>query len=149
MGTSGRRKTQGRAVRKTPAAYQVFVSHATADKWLATTLCEKIEATGATTFRDDRDIDGGDNIPEKIRVAIKKSKELLVLLTPNSVNREWVKVEVGAAWGKREHFRIVAIMCHVDTVPVPAMIRDRKALDLNEFDQYLLELKERTKGPRK
>jgi hypothetical protein len=29
------------------------------------------------------------------------------------------------------------------------MIRDRKALDLNEFDQYLLELKERTKGPRK
>ena len=37
-------------------AYQVFVSHATADKWIATVVCEKIEATGATSFRDDRDI---------------------------------------------------------------------------------------------
>lgn len=47
--------------------YSVFVSHATADKWLAKTLCEKIEETGAATFRDDRDIDGGDDIPDRIR----------------------------------------------------------------------------------
>jgi len=131
------------------SAYQVFVSHATADKWLATTLCEKIETTGATTFRDDRDIDGGDDIPERIRLAIKRSKELVVLLTPNSVNREWVRMEVGAAWGKRRHFRIVAVMCHVDTVPIPAMIKDRKAMDLNQFDEYLLQLKERARGHRK
>jgi hypothetical protein len=44
--------------------YQVFVSHATADKWLAKAICEKFEATGAATFRDDRDIRGGDDIPE-------------------------------------------------------------------------------------
>ena len=79
--------------------YQVFVSHATADKWLAKTLCEKIEANGATTFRDDRDIDGGDDIPESIRRQIKRSKEMVVLLTPESVNRPWVTLEVGAAWG--------------------------------------------------
>ena len=47
--------------------YQIFVSHATTDKWLARTICEKIEGTGATTFRDDRDISGGDDIPEEIR----------------------------------------------------------------------------------
>jgi hypothetical protein len=47
--------------------YQVFVAHATADKWLAKVVCEKIEGTGASTFRDDRDIDGGDDIPEAIR----------------------------------------------------------------------------------
>ena len=79
--------------------YQVFVSHATSDKWLATTLCEKIEATGAKTFRDDRDIDGGDDIPETIRIEIKRSKELVVLLTPDSADRPWVLLEVGAAWG--------------------------------------------------
>ncbi len=64
-----------------PKPYQVFVSHATTDKWLATTLCEKIEAAGAATFRDDRDIDGGDDIPERIRSEIKRSRELVVLLT--------------------------------------------------------------------
>jgi hypothetical protein len=40
--------------------YQVFVSHATADKWIARVICEKLEQVGATTFRDDRDIAGGD-----------------------------------------------------------------------------------------
>lgn len=62
---------------KGPKPYQVFVSHATADKWLATTLCEKIEAAGASTFRDDRDIDGGDDIPERIRTEIKRSREFV------------------------------------------------------------------------
>ncbi|REJ72873.1 MAG: TIR domain-containing protein, partial [Planctomycetota bacterium] len=62
--------------RAQPKPYQVFVSHATADKWLAVTLCEKIEATGATTFRDDQDIDGGDDIPERIRTEIKRPRAL-------------------------------------------------------------------------
>ena len=59
-----------------PKPYQVFVSHATADKWLAKTICQKVESAGATTFRDDRDIDGGDDIPEEIRRQIKQSKEI-------------------------------------------------------------------------
>ncbi len=76
--------------------YQVFVSHATADKWIATTFCEKIDATGATSFRDDRDINGGDNIPQAIRTEIQGSRELVVLLTPDSIERPWVLLEVGA-----------------------------------------------------
>lgn len=84
--------------------YQVFVSHATSDKWLATTLCEKIEATGATTFRDDRDIHGGDDIPGEIRRQIKQSREMVVLLTPESVGRQWVTLEIGAAWAGANAF---------------------------------------------
>ena len=129
---------------KSKMGYQVFISHATSDKWLAVTLCEKIEAAGAVTFRDDRDIDGGDDIPEKIRVAIKRSRELVVLLTPESVNREWVKLEVGAAWGWRRDFRITAVLCHVTTDSLPAMIKGKKAIPLNDFDQFLRELKVRT-----
>ncbi|MBC8217056.1 MAG: TIR domain-containing protein, partial [Planctomycetes bacterium] len=66
------------------------MSHATADKWVAKVICEKIDATGASTFRDDRDIDGGDDIPEEIRRQIKRSQEMVVLLTPESVGRAWV-----------------------------------------------------------
>ena len=72
-------------MKKSP--YLVFVSHATADKWLAKTLCEKIEACGAATFRDDRDIQGGDDIPDEIRKKIIRANELLVLLAPGSVDR--------------------------------------------------------------
>ncbi len=59
-----KRKSSGKPAVK---PYQVFISHATADKWLARVICEKIEAIGAATFRDDRDILGGDDIPEEIR----------------------------------------------------------------------------------
>jgi|ERR1019366_8514475 hypothetical protein len=90
--------------------YQVFVSHATTDKWLAKVLCDKIEAAGATSFRDDRDIQGGDDIPDEIRRQIKQSKEILVLLTPQSVGRQWVTLEIGAAWGWSKRIRIVLIL---------------------------------------
>lgn len=104
----------------TRADFQVFVSHATADKWLATVFCEKIEAVGATTFRDDRDIDGGDDIPEEIRSQIQQSRELVVLLTPESADRPWVLLEVGAAWGWRKGYRVVPVLCHVSVDAIEA-----------------------------
>jgi hypothetical protein len=127
------------------SSYQVFVSHATADKWLATAICEKIESTGATTFRDDRDINGGDDIPEAIRMQIKQSKEFVVLLTPDSVSRPWVLLEVGAAWGWRKKSPIVAILCHVNVDSIPDIIKSKKAIPLNDFDKYLAELSHRIK----
>jgi hypothetical protein len=85
--TKGTRSAKGRKKKsRTKSKYQVFVSHATADKWIATTFCEKIDAIeGATSFRDDRDIDGGASIPESIRTEIQVSRELVVLLTPDSI----------------------------------------------------------------
>lgn len=123
--------------------HQVFVSHATADKWLAVTICEKIELTGASTFRDDRDIQGGDDIPQEIRTQIKASRELVVLLTPDSVERPWVLLEVGAAWGWRSGYRIVPVLCHVTVDAIPDIIKGKKAYHLNEFDHYLEDLKQR------
>src|SRR5882757_2502377 len=119
------KKTTRRA-KRTDTAYQVFVSHATRDKWIATTICEKIEEAGASTFRDDRDIDGGDDIPERIRLAIKRSKELVVLLTPNSVDRHWVLIEVGAAWGRGKLIRIVPILYQVEVDMMPAILQSKK-----------------------
>jgi hypothetical protein len=135
-----------RAVDRSKSGYQVFISHATADKWLATTICEKIEALGATTFRDDRDINGGDDIPVTIRKQIKLSNEFIVLLTPESINRPWVLLEVGAAWGWRKKFPITAILCHVTVDAIPDLIKSKKALTLNDFEKYLKELAHRMKA---
>ncbi len=130
---------------KNAKPYQVFVSHATSDKWLATTLCEKIEAAGATTFRDDRDIDGGDDIPDRIRAEIKRSRELVVLLTPHSVNRPWVLLEVGAAWGSSKSMRITAILYHVDADAIPSMIHAKKAIPMNDCNHLFAEISERVR----
>ena len=138
-----RKKPQARPRPKPRSRYQVFVSHATADKWLANVLCEKIERTGATTFRDDRDIDGGDDIPDRIRGEIKRSNEMVILLTPESIGRPWVLLEAGGAWVTRARYRIVAVLCHVTVDTIPEMLASKKALPLNAFDDYLRELRER------
>ncbi|MBN2580340.1 MAG: toll/interleukin-1 receptor domain-containing protein [Pirellulales bacterium] len=143
MKKSGK-KTGGIGSGKSKSApYQVFISHATADKWIAKVLCEKIEATGAKTFRDDRDINGGDDIPDQIRRQIIRSNEMIVLLTPESVDRLWVHWEVGAAWGRRSNARIVAILCHVSVDTIPNIIGSKKAVSINSFNDYLEALKKR------
>ena len=80
------KKRGGKAAKsRTIPSYRVFVSHATHDKWIAKILCEKMQAHGATVFRDDRDIEGGESIPERICDEIEACDELVVLLTPESV----------------------------------------------------------------
>jgi hypothetical protein len=124
--------------------YQVFVSHATADKWIAKVLCEKLEAAGATTFRDDRDINGGDDIPEKIWEGIKQSRELLLVLTPESVSRPWIHMELGVALSNK--LRIVVVRCHMNVEALPESIKSRKSIHLNDFDDYLRLVAEHARG---
>jgi hypothetical protein len=128
-----------------PKPYQVFLSHASTDKWLATVICEKIELTGAVHFRDDRDIDAGDDVPETIRTQIKKSQELVVIVTPESVNRPWVLIEIGAAWAIRKTMRITAVLCHVQVTAIPDMLKSKKVISINELNPYLTALRERVK----
>jgi hypothetical protein len=136
---------------KRPARrYQVFVSHATADKWIAKVICEKIEALGAATFRDDRDISGGESIPDTIRREIEQSNDILVLLTPQSITRQWIMIEVGAAWGlSKRRRRMIPILYHVAFSDIPVIMQLMKAYVLNDFDQYLDDLRNRLAKERK
>jgi hypothetical protein len=139
-------QSRGSAPSQAGAPYQVFISHATADKWLARTLCERLEGVGATTFRDDRDIGGGDDIPQEIFRQIRQSQEFLVLLTPASVNRPWILLEVGAACGRDPPPRIIVIRYYVETDNIPSMIQSKKGFHLNELEAYLEEVASRVAG---
>lgn len=106
-----------------------------------------IEQRGKTsnikTFLDEKDIHGGDSIPESIRTNIRECSEFVVLLSRYSIDRQWVLVEVGAAWGLKK--RIVAITDKITPEEMPEITRSHKALDLNEFDDYVKEVTERAK----
>ena len=108
-------------------------------------MCERLERAGIATFRDDRDIDGGDDIPERLRMEIRRSRELVVLLTPVSKDREWVKIEVAAAWMARKSYLITSVLCHVDVDTIPGMLRAKKAIPLNDFDNLVNAIAKRKK----
>jgi len=98
---------------------------------------------GVRTFLDEKDIAGGDSIPESIRRNIQECSEFVVLLSRYSIDRPWVLIEIGAAWALGK--RIVAIIDKVTPEEMPDIIASYKAIDLNSFDHYLEQLFNRAK----
>lgn len=126
--------------------YLVFLSHATHDKWIAEVVQEKIEAgcPRIKVWRDDRDINGGDRIPDAILEAITSCRELLVLVTPASRDRVWVQLEVGAAWGLRK--RVVPLFYHVDPASMFDVLKERRGYQLQEMRECIRGLQERSEA---
>jgi hypothetical protein len=106
-------------------------------------MCEKIEAAGASTFRDDRDIRGGDRILDAILGEIERCDEFVVILSPQSVHRMWVIAEIGMALALKK--TIIPVMFHIAVDDMPDMIRDRRGYSVELIDDYLSALKARVK----
>jgi hypothetical protein len=125
----------------------VFISHAGKDTWVAKQIAEKIESCGARTFLDEAHIDVGEDFEERILQALDNANELLVLLTPWSLNRPYVWAEIGAAWGKRT--TIIGVLHGLTPeelyaqVGIPLLIKRRNLIDINHLDDYFSQLRER------
>jgi len=121
--------------------YDVFISYQSDDEIEADTIRKTLESNGIRCFMAKKEVVGGDEFSDKIRDALKNSKELCLLFTPNSKRSEWVKTEWGAAWvlGRR----IVPILLRTEINDLPDRLQPKYALDFHELDRYVNELKER------
>ncbi|HXU37720.1 MAG TPA: toll/interleukin-1 receptor domain-containing protein [Blastocatellia bacterium] len=123
--------------------FQVFISHSSQDSWIAGQMGKEIEALGAKIWLDKHAIKGGDEVSKKITQGIRGSSELVVLLSPESQKSQWVSDEVGWALGQRKH--VTPILHYIRPEDMMQQLRDRKAIPLNDFDSFLIELKQRIK----
>lgn len=114
--------------------YTVFISHSAKDRFIAQQVAVLIEEAGRDhgikTFLDEKDIEFGGSIPERIRQAIRDCGELVVLLSEYSIDRPWVLIEIGAAWVLEK--RIVAIIDKLSPDQMPDVIAPYRAVDLND-----------------
>jgi hypothetical protein len=93
-------------------------------------------------FLDEKNIEVGQHIASEVREAIEQCDEFVVLLSPNSKGREWVLMEMGAAWGLQKP--IMGILHGLSAQKMPDVTYQYKATDLNDFDDvYLGQLRER------
>jgi len=113
---------------------------------MAAIIERKAKRYGVRTFLDEKDLEAGAIIPEEIRRHLESCEEFLVLLTSLSISRQWVLLELGAAWGLRK--RIAAIIDKVADDDLPDIIRQTKACGLNDFDRFVSELIGRAKRRR-
>ncbi len=134
------------AKRKSAVDYRVFLSHAHKDRWIAKQCARLIEEAAkphVEVFFDEKDIEGGQSIPDSVRTGIEKCDEFVVLLSRYSKDRPWVLIEMGAAWGLRKP--IIAIIDKIGPKEMPDIVSPYKAIDLNDFDQYIHQFLKRTK----
>ena len=72
---------------------------------------EALARRGIIAFMASRDVKGGDLWEPSIREAIVACSEMLVVITPNSKDRPWIMIEVGAGCGFREKYHSVFGFC--------------------------------------
>lgn len=75
----------------------IFISHATQDDNFVTQLRLELENLGITVWVDSRNLRGGQQLAPEIKQAIENAKQVLVVLSPNTINSTWVRQEIKMA----------------------------------------------------
>ena len=131
------------------APYNVFVSHGWHDRWIAQKMAEAIKRAQATAFIDIFDVASGDRIEPKVHEGLTSCSELVSLLTPWSVDQTELGVERNSwrlGFAKTICGRDVSD-CTLDDIDKKhgglAVLSPTNVITLNDFDQYVRELKAR------
>src|SRR5579862_5134950 len=75
----------------------IFISFASQDHRVATTLCQALETRGFKCWISSRDIQPGENFQVAIVRAIRQAKIMLLVFTANSNNSEEMNKELALA----------------------------------------------------
>lgn len=125
----------------------VFISHATSDKFVGKQVAKELSAVGAECFLDSNVIETGDQFDEEIKAALHDCSELVVILSPTALDRPYVWIEIGIAWSQGK--RIVGLLHGMITAELaardgaPAFLNSMHLRDINELEEYLEELRTR------
>ena len=72
----------------------IFISHASADDDFVKTLRIALEESGLPVWVDSRNLRGGDKLAPEIETAIAQAWQMIVVLSPNTINSPWVRREI-------------------------------------------------------
>ncbi len=124
------------------------MSHAARDEWIARQIASHLQKRGAKTFLYEIDVESGDDFESELVSALRRCTELLVLITPASVDRYYVWMEIGAALVQKK--RVTAILYPwtfdelvTEKKNIPVLIRRTIALNINDVERYFEEFSAR------
>ena len=129
---------------------KVFISHSSIDTWVAIQIAAHVRKIGADTFLDEADIEHGDDFDDEIVKASKLCTELLLLLTPWSVERPYIWLEIG--FFRHDNKRIVGVLHglkpeDISADPrIPVLLKKIDLVEINEIGSYFTQLNRRVKA---
>ncbi len=79
------------------ASPYIFISHATVDDDFVRELRIKLELLDLSVWVDSRNLRGGDQLKPEIEQAIRDAGQVIVVLSPQTINSAWVRKEIQLA----------------------------------------------------
>ncbi len=141
--------TEGVAVtrknKKTKFEFDLFISYSTRDSKAAKKINDIAETNGLTCFLAEKDLKGGDEWADRIRDALNNSREVVILVTPNSIKSFWVQRELTAAWVLYK--RSTPILLNCTEKDLPDLVQSKHYRKFRDVDKLCKEVLERKNEP--
>lgn len=120
--------------------YSCFISYSTKDQEFADQLYADLQANGVRCWFAPHDVRAGEKLHEQIDRAIRLHEKLLLILSPYSMNSEWVKTEItkGRKREARERMQVLfpIRLCSYET------LRDWECFDADAGKDSAREIRE-------
>ena len=120
--------------------YSCFISYSTKDQEFAERLHGDLQNKNVRCWFAPHDVQGGKKLHEQIDEAIRVHEKVLLILSAESMNSEWVKTEIAKA-RKREVREKRQVLFPVRLVPFEA-IRDWECFDADTGKDSAREIRE-------
>jgi hypothetical protein len=108
---------------------QIFLSYAPADEAFAKALSSQLTRRGLSVWTADEEILPGDNVWLRTGEALKKSKAMIVLVSPDSMRSSNVRREIEYALGDLNYERRLFPVQVRPTDDIPWILRRFKIFD--------------------
>jgi TIR domain len=117
------------------AAPHAFLSHASEDGVLAVRLAKDLLASGIDTFLDVWDITAGDSLRQRIDAGLGTCTHFLVLLTPISISKSWVRAEIDAAFVQKVlgRCKVIPMRCNLSPSDLPPLLGALYSPSLDDY----------------
>jgi len=90
---------------------KVFISHSHTNEPLAREVTAALQNSGLEVWDDEKEIFPGDNWAEKVAQALREAEAMVVLLTPDALNSNWVQHDIDYALSERRfRNRLVTVL---------------------------------------
>ncbi len=104
-----------------------FLCHASEDKEIARPLAEKFQQNSIETFYDEWEIGPGDSLIQKINAGLGNCTHFIALLTPISIQKPWVKVEMDAGLVRNieGECKFIPLRCGLDVGQLSPLLKTK------------------------
>ena len=120
----------------------VFISYSHKDSDFVDDLHKRLIERDIPIFLDRLVLNVGDSIISKIENAIEESRLILVVVSSNSVESSWCRLELNSGWVREiEEKNVVVVPIVIDNCKMPLFLKTKKYADFSvSYDHGLNEL---------